>query len=214
MPVDVPAPTASEGRRVQRHAATKERILAAARGLLLERAPIDTLSMREVARRAGFTPGALYRYFDDRQHLILSLFTDALARLSVYLETAAGDPGPERLIELGLAYLRFGRERPELLTLLFQTPAPGATWEHYASAAWPFTLVVAAVRQGVAEGVLDLPPGLDEAGTAYAFWGIVHGFTALESGHLKNVHGDFATMQHAGLAAFVDRLQTTRRGAR
>jgi AcrR family transcriptional regulator len=214
VPADAPIPLPTQDRRARRHSATEERILAAARGLLLERATIDTLSMREVARRADFTPGALYRYFDDRQHLIQALFTDALASLGAYLETAAGSPGPERLTELGLAYLRFGRERPELLTLLFQTPAPAAVWGEYVSVAWPFTLVVAAIRQGVAEGVLRLLPGLDEAGTAYSFWGLVHGFAALESGHLKNVRGDFAALQRAGLVAFVDRLRTTRRGPR
>jgi len=206
---DAPVPPIAQDRRAQRRSATEERILAAARDLLLERTTIDTLSMREVARRADFTPGALYRYFDDRQHLIEALFTDALGRLGAYLETAGGSPGPERLTELGLAYLRFGRERPELLTLLFQTPAPSASWEQYVSVAWPFTLVVAAVRQGVAEGAIDLLPGLDEAGTAYAFWGLVHGFAALDSGHLKNIQGDVAALQRASLAAFVDRLSLT-----
>jgi len=214
MPTEIPAPPVTESRRAQRHSATEERILAAARSLLLERATIDTLSMREVARRAGFSPGALYRYFDDRRHLIEALFMDALARLGTYLETAGGSPGPERLTELGLAYLRFGRERPELLTLLFQTPVPAATWEHYVSFAWPFTLVAAAVREGVTEGAMDLLPDLDEFGTAYAFWGIVHGFAALESGHLKNVHGDFGAMQSAGLAAFVGQLRATEGGPR
>ncbi|MCX6373278.1 MAG: TetR/AcrR family transcriptional regulator [Actinobacteria bacterium] len=214
MPTDTPAPPVTEGRRAQRHSATEERILAAARSLLLERATIDTLSMREVARRAGFTPGALYRYFDDRRHLIEALFLDALARLGTYLETAGGSQGPERLTELGLAYLRFGRERPELLTLLFQTPVPTTAWGEYISVAWPFTLVVAAVRQGVDEGALRLLPELDEAGTAYSFWALVHGFATLESGHLKSVRGDFAALQRAGLAAFVDELRPTRRGPR
>lgn len=211
MPADATAPPVPEGRRAQRHCDTEERILAAARGLLLERATIDTLSMREVARRADFTPGALYRYFDDRQHLIEALFTDALGRLGAYLEAAGGRPGPERLTELGLAYLRFGRERPELLTLIFQTPAPLTTWDEYVAVAWPFTLVVAAVRQGVAEAKIDLLHGLDEAGTAYAFWGLVHGLAVLESSHLKNVRGDFAAMQRAGIADFVAHLRTTRR---
>ncbi len=214
MPADMSTPPVTDGRRAQRRTATEERILAAARSLLLERATIDTLSMREVARRADFTPGALYRYFDDRQHLIDALFMDALARLGTYLESAGGSQGPERLMELGLAYLRFGRERPELLTLLFQTPVPAKEWGAYISVAWPFTLVVAAVRQGVDEGALRLLPELDEAGAAYSFWSLVHGFATLESGHLKNVRGDFAAMQRAGLAAFVDRLRPTRRGPR
>ena len=71
--------------------------------------------------------------------------------------------------------------------------------------------MVAAVRQGVTEGDIDPLPGLDEAGTAYAFWSLVHGMAVLESGHLKNVRGDFAAMQRAGIADFVARLGATQR---
>ena len=43
-----------------------ERILDAARQLLVTRTTIESLSLREVARLADFTPGALYRYFKDQ----------------------------------------------------------------------------------------------------------------------------------------------------
>ena len=57
------------GHRERHHSETREEILAAAREVLLERGAAD-LSLREIARRAGFSPGALYKYFDNKDDVI------------------------------------------------------------------------------------------------------------------------------------------------
>lgn len=193
--------------RDARHEETRARILAAARDVLVQRTSADALPLREVARRAGFTPGALYRYFDDRDDLIHTLYMGALTVLGTYLERAGGATAPERLAALAGEYLRFGRERPQDLVLLFESAVPASPWPLYLKVAWPFTMIVETVARGIEAGEVRPVGGLDAAGTAYAFWALVHGFATLQAGHLAKVAGDFESMQAAAIGDFVARLR-------
>ena len=166
MAADTAAQPAESAPRLSRHDETRARILAAAQDILLERTSADALPLREVARRAGFAPGALYRYFEGRDDLIQSLYLAALQVLGSYLGAADGETAVERLLSLGRAYLLFGRERPQDLVLLFESAVPSATWADYVGVAWPFTLIVETVAAGIESRELAPLPGLDAAGTA------------------------------------------------
>ena len=198
---------AAELPRQRRRRAAEERILEAARQILLEGTSVEALSLREVARRADFTPGALYRYFDDRMDLIRRLFREAGQRLGAALLPAQGKPDARWLLAVGVAYLEFAREHPGDLMLLFQHQARVATWQEYVTLASPFSLIVEAVHGGAESGRLILPDGLDAAGTAYAFWGLLYGMTELRRTHLRDVRGDFPEAQHAALRHFVASLE-------
>jgi hypothetical protein len=52
-----------------------------------------------------------------------------------------------------------------------------------------------------------LPPGLDGAGLAYAFWAQLHGMAELQRVHLRLVSGEFAAMQMAALEHFLAPLE-------
>ena len=208
-----PAPTDSGSgsgngdRRARRRDAVAERIIAAAREALLERTDADSLSLRDVARRADFTPGALYRYFDSREALLVALFNEALDLLASYVEPALqGEHGIPRLRRLGLAYLAFGREHPQDLALIFQSAAHVPTWEEYVMLARPFSSLVAALREDVEAGLLLLPADLDEPGLAYALWALLHGMAELRRAHLRLVAGGFEAMQQAALEHFLGPL--------
>jgi AcrR family transcriptional regulator len=196
------------GRRARRRDAVEQRIIAAARQALLDRTTADSLSLRDVARRADFTPGALYRYFDSREALLVSLFRQALDLLASYVEPAAAEQrGLPRLRAVAAAYLAFGRDHPQDLALIFQSSAHVPTWEEYAEVARPFSTLVVAIRQDVEAGLLALPPGLDGAGLAYALWAQLHGMAELQRVHLRLVSGDFAAMQRAALEHFLAPLE-------
>jgi AcrR family transcriptional regulator len=191
-------------RRTRRHKAGEERIIAAAREALLERTTVDSLSLREVARRADLTPGAIYRYFGNRQDLLIALFQQALQLILSYVEPAAsGARGVERLQAVAAAYLAFGRDHPQSLALIFQSATREPTWEKYVREARPVTLLVDAIRQDVDAGLLILPPGLDASGLAYAVWSLIHGMAELQRAHLRGVKGDFEAMQRAAIDHFI-----------
>jgi AcrR family transcriptional regulator len=191
-------------RRARRRSAVEERIIAAAREALLERTEADSLSLRDVARRADFTPGALYRYFSNREALLVGLFDQARDLLASYVEPAAErGSGVDRLRAIGGAYLAFGRDHPQDLALIFQSSAHVPTWEEYVAVAHPFSSLVTALREDVKACLLVLPPDLDEAGLAYAFWAQLHGMAELRRAHLRLVAGEFDRMQRAALEHFL-----------
>lgn len=66
-------------------------VLDAARAVFLE-AGIEGASIREIARRAGYTPGAIYSYFDSKEAIYGALLDESIQRL----QTAVADaPEPE-----------------------------------------------------------------------------------------------------------------------
>lgn len=171
---------ASRERRERRFDQTRSEILAAARAVMLE-VGAARLSLREVARRAQFSPAALYTYFSGRDEIIDALTTESFRLLSTYLDAVPnGLPPDERLVQLGMAYMSFAEENPaDLLCILSpyaDDPAVSADVSIGLAAA---RLLSETLREGIASGLFR---PLDEpqlARTAFGMWALVHGMTAL-----------------------------------
>jgi AcrR family transcriptional regulator len=186
-------------------------ILAAGREVLLETGP-DRLSLREVARRAGYSPSALYNHFSDRDELVAALAMGSVATLSQYLRAVPAGRAPERLHGLADAYLRFARENPEEYRVVFDCLVnPPHSWDQYVAVADPFSLIVETCAQGLAEGTLADPAGVGASGLAYALWALLDGHVHLRSKHLAAVDGPFDAMMSAALDAMIDRAQPSGR---
>ena len=85
-----------EARRTAREmqgAATRERILDAARGTLAEHGP-DGFTTRRVAQRAGISHGMVHYHFKDKRDLILALLVQARRDWIQPLEELVDGPGP------------------------------------------------------------------------------------------------------------------------
>lgn len=199
--------TGGERRREARLERNRDEILAAARQLVLEKGT-ETFSLREVARRADYSPAALYRYFDNKDALLGEIATMAIKTLGSYLTQVPTDlPPKERLVQLGLAYLRFAKENPEQLTLVFNKMSiPVTSWRMYAEHAWPFTIVVDAVRDGVSQGVFSLPKNIEPEDAALGFWSLVHGAATLLQAHLSTIEDDLVRYIQVACEAQADAL--------
>lgn len=75
-------------------------VLDAARSVF-QRLGIEGASIREIARQAGYTPGAIYSYFDSKEAIYGALLDESLERLNDAVNAAgtAGAPGPVELLE-------------------------------------------------------------------------------------------------------------------
>lgn len=201
MPESVPV-TASP--RTRRAAATRERLLSVATELVTE-SGLDGFSLRELARRADYSPGALYRHFSSREAILNELGMRALRRLGEYLERVPGDlASPERAVELGMAYLRFAEECPDDFSLAFdglkgQVPS----WQAFVHVAWPFTVVVDEFARGVKNGDFAERAGFGPDAMAYGMWSLANGAAALSRRHLAGVTENLKPMQRASLACYV-----------
>src|SRR3954454_24858184 len=96
-------------RQQERKAQTRAELLDAAADLFAERG-FQRVTLEQIADRAGFTTGAIYRHFESKQDLFLSLFEERIERRMRAIEQAAPpDLGPEAALE------RAGRQFAELL---------------------------------------------------------------------------------------------------
>jgi AcrR family transcriptional regulator len=159
-------------------------ILDAARELFVERG-VEAVTMREIARRVGYSPTAIYLHFKDKEALIHELCdTDflALAQELGAIERIA-DP-IERLRMLGLGYVRFAVSHPNHYRLMFMTPqvSHGAA-DSTIEAGNPEQDAYAHLRGMVAEAHAAgrFRPALEDPDLiAQTLWAGLHGVCALE----------------------------------
>jgi AcrR family transcriptional regulator len=195
-------------RRDRRRLNTREEILVAARELLLEVGP-EALSLRQVARRADFSPAALYTYFASRDEIVAALFAESFERLDVYLRRVPLDlPADQRVVELGMAYLEFGRANPVdlrcILAATTQEDLPSSSGVDLGLSA--ARLLAESYREGMEKGIFATEPAFSVAEMAYTTWALVHGMAVLSSVDTNKVPEMIPPPPRRVLEAFVARL--------
>jgi len=149
---------------------------------------VESVSLKEIADAVGCRAPALYRYFPDKDALLLAVHDEGFRRLyAAKLETeGADDPTPfERLRLGGLAYVRFALDNPALYELMFVERGPfrrleairaegGEAPVDYAMRSLEFLResIVGCQRDGYLTG-------LDPDIAAFTFWSAVHGAISL-----------------------------------
>jgi AcrR family transcriptional regulator len=98
------------------------------RGIILDAAQrvftakgLRDASMREIAKEAGYVPGAIYAYFPSKEHIYAAALHESLLRLRDATEAAAASSGGagERLVAAGLAWFDFYNANPRDLDMGF-----------------------------------------------------------------------------------------------
>ncbi len=96
---------------------------------ILEAEGYQALSLRSAAKAAGLSPAAPYRHFEHGAPELLAVVAESGFReMIAELERAGREEssGPRgRVVEVGLAYVRFGVERPDLYRALFSSQLAG-----------------------------------------------------------------------------------------
>jgi AcrR family transcriptional regulator len=115
----------AETRMVRESALNQARrtlILDAARSAFFELG-LDGASLREIAKRAGYTPGAIYSYFANLEEIYGALLGESLQRLNQVIEAAKASGKPSSAVALLLtkaeAFYVFYRDNPKELDLGF-----------------------------------------------------------------------------------------------
>jgi AcrR family transcriptional regulator len=185
----------------------KAAIVQAARTVILESGP-EHFSLREVARRSGYSPAGLYEYFSGKDDLVQAVANESLAQLHAALSYATRDlPPTERLIALGLAYVRFAHNNPQQFMLIFaRLPSQRTSLQAPPLTTSPYQLVLQTVQAGVDAGVFLVRPGLGVEEMAYGVWVMAHGMAMLQQTHLQQFQTDFVAHDRRVLEAFVHGL--------
>jgi len=110
-------------------ARNRERILAAARDMLVEHGP--DIPFDEIARRAGVGNATLYRHFPDRHALLRAVLLYVLTRTADFAERAAEDADPFAAL-CGFAHAAADERAAAICGLLPAGERPEITPEMYA----------------------------------------------------------------------------------
>ncbi len=150
---------------------------------MLEEGGVESLSLREIARRAGVSHAAPYRHFPARADLLYAIAERGFIDLAAEMRRSAAsssDPA-EQLHESGFAYVRLALRQPERLKLMLgagaaAAAAPEATLSAGRAA---FQGLVDIILAGQKSGVFR---GNDPGGLALSAWSLVHGAALLITG--------------------------------
>jgi AcrR family transcriptional regulator len=158
------------------HGNLREALLAAAEALLVE-GGIESLSWREIARRAGVSPGAPYHHFADKSALLTALAQQHLSELDQQFQAmrAAHDDPTDQLHALGLVYVGYALDHPAAFRLMFR-PEMGSPFSNEPGVTPVFGVLLQVVQACRANSGSD--PN-DTERVAFAAWSLVHGLAAL-----------------------------------
>ncbi len=166
----------SRTRREKYRQEVREAILEAAREALLS-AGYDDLSMRNLAKSIGYSPGTIYLHFRDKQDLINCVVEESFAKLQAAIQRVSGRGGGVGLLKKKLrVYVDFGLRYPHHYHFAFMM-GPARDSRSMRSMPHPaFDELRGAVRDCVERKQFRRA---DVETTSQALWAVVHGITSL-----------------------------------
>jgi len=142
---------------------------------LIEEKGVNSLTLRQIGERAGVSRTAAYRHFADKNELLTGISEAGFSEFATALDTARENAKPRfasRLEAMGLAYLKFAKERKPYYEVMFASRhAVGP------EAKRAFDVLESLIKSGQSSG--DVRPG-DSAMMAKVVWSLVHGIAMLE----------------------------------
>lgn len=203
-------------RRATRRAETLAEIHELALRQLAESGPAG-LNLRAIARDMGMSSAGIYRYFESRDDLVVSLIAAGFDDLGAAIRAGSDGEGPasDRLAAAFGAYRRWAKEQPQVFALLFTAPIPhfvapedGPTSRAVRAAMSPLVMLGAELVGGrAASGDAADADGVPPQFTAnlLQLWSSIHGFVSLEVFHLMEwAHVDVDAAFDAQVAASLD----------
>jgi AcrR family transcriptional regulator len=169
---------ASRQRREQQKEDVRQTILRAAGEHFLEHG-YEGFSMRRVAERIGYSATTIYRYYEDKDDLLIAVVHEGFVEFARRLVTAAESAtNPRaRLEALGRAYIKFGLEAPIYYQMMFMQRADLFFEKRQTR---PMIASFEVLRQTVIEAMDagQLKRG-DVDVCSHVIWSVVHGITSL-----------------------------------
>jgi AcrR family transcriptional regulator len=158
------------------HGDLREQLLRAGEQALVDM-PIEEVSLREIARRAGVSHAAPKHHFSSMGDLLGEIAARGFAKFVQTLDDASRNVAqqtPEgRLIAMGRAYLRFAEANPAIYALMF------GKIDRMAMTPNMVTMSMAAWSQ-LENAVADVIGRASAASGALHVWSSVHGLSMLK----------------------------------
>jgi AcrR family transcriptional regulator len=121
---------------------------------------LASLSLRDLAKRAGITTPTVYAYFDSKHAIYDAMFACAATEFADRMTEPYDDDDPRRVLVAGVRrFVEFCTSDPARYQLLFQRTIPG--FEPSPASFAPAVRALEASRQRLAANGVDAPRHLD-----------------------------------------------------
>lgn len=169
----------TEERKEREKLEMQEKIVKTAMKLFIKEG-IENVSMRKIADKIEYSPGAIYSYFKDKGEILHAIHNEGFEKLYALqksLDTIA-DPY-ERLSKMGRLYMQFAFDNPDYYDLMFI--AKGVAEKISEKNEWDagqrsYDSLKNTVKECIEQNLL---PGSDVDAATFALWGFVHGMASL-----------------------------------
>ncbi len=165
------------GQQKYHHGSLKRAIMDAALEMAAE-SGLESLSLREIARRIGVTTAAPYHHFKDRQSLLIELAIEGYGALYEALRQArdCAVRADDQVHAAVAAYLRFGQQHRALYAIMFS--GEFATHARFQEMMAIADQSLELVRRSIAAtGNLGQSQSTE---AAFCAWSLVHGIAMLD----------------------------------
>lgn len=172
-------------RREREKAALRKRILDAGREILVDEG-YQALTMRKLAEKIEYTPGALYVHFPDKDALVRAICQSDMQEFAKKCQAALAVPDAlEKLRTLARLYAQFALDHPQQYKVLFVLdPVPALDHEAIVERGNPesdaYAILELAVESALAAGhfpAFEHRPQL----VAQLLWAGMHGLVSIEN---------------------------------
>lgn len=177
----------------------------ATRSAIAERG-FDSVTLRDVARRAGVSVAAPYRHFADKAELLAAVAAEGFealhrAIMEAVAQTPPGATARDRLQTAASAYVRFALDHPTWFDAMFRPEGQSApTPALDASGSKAFAVLANGVAACQAER--SIRPG-DPLDLALAAWSLIHGLaTLLRARDVPGQRSPEALVERVGVLLF------------
>jgi AcrR family transcriptional regulator len=141
---------------------------------------IDNVSIRAIAEKIEYSPGAIYSYFKDKGEIIHAIHNEGFEKLYTLQRTLDNVTDPlEKLSKMGRLYMKFALENRDYYDLMFI--AKGVGEKIHEKKEWDvgersYDYLRQTVKDCIEKGYL-IESDIDSA--TFAIWGFVHGMASL-----------------------------------
>lgn len=198
--------------RQRRKEKNKASILDAAAELIV-RYGYENVSLRDVAKKADYSPAGLYKYFDSKLAIFQAVQSRENQQLNKLLATVPGSLAPrERLLELCMLYIDYSLEHRAYLALVNNLPSGRTSKEQPVPAGSPYMVFFQCVEDWIKAEDLSLTSQYGPEEITYALWAQIHGMATLRLNQLKDFEADFKSANRQTLEIFLNGIiQWTRK---
>lgn len=193
---------AMSGEQNYHHGSLKKVIMDAALEMVAE-SGLESLSLREIARRIGVTTAAPYYHYKDRQSLLIELAIAGFGELFEALKRARdmATAADDQVCAVVATYLHFGQRHRALYSIMFS--GKFATHSRLQEMASIATASLEILGQGIATTSNLGKSKSSEA--AFCAWSLVHGILTLDrNGILEESLAEQERLAIQGVSAIVN----------